>query len=395
MTSGPGNLVYFSSGLVLLLACAVKVPALIRRPDNALLRAACRLLLAGGCIMFLAAPQTIVALNRWSGITNLSAPVVYATLTAYSGSSLLLIIHWRPAPPEQTRRLARWCVIAYALAVAAVFLLFWAGDAPVEQVTLFDAHYANTPFIREMIVTYLVAHGVAAIANVVLCWRWSKQIRGSLRAGLRLLVVAYLLHLCYDGTRLVAVAARWTGRDLDFLVDEVSPRFVAASAFIGAIGFTLPLFGPRLAAAARAVHQLRQLAPLNRALRNVSAPGAVRSLLPWWRTSPAVLLTSRKTALYDAVLALAPYCDRALREAVYRAALRSGDREPSAAAAADAAMIMAARERQRAAPDRLPDHPPPAAWQAPDLIPISLALASPHLKSLHEHHRAPTESSAS
>lgn len=69
--------------------------------------------------------------------------------------------------------------------------------------------------------------------------------------------------------------------------------------------------------------------------------------LPWWRTPPAVLLTGRKTVLYDAILALTPYCDPDVREAALRAALRSGDDEARAAVTAEAAMILVARERQR------------------------------------------------
>ncbi|MEU3028531.1 hypothetical protein ACPCBC_12825 [Streptomyces incarnatus] len=36
-------------------------------------------------------------------------------------------------------------------------LLFRAGNAPVEEVTLFDSYDAGTPWIRETIPTYLLA----------------------------------------------------------------------------------------------------------------------------------------------------------------------------------------------------------------------------------------------
>jgi hypothetical protein len=385
VTSGPSNLVFYASGAVLLLVCALKIPAMVRRRHDMLLRSACLVLFAGGCIMILAAPESIVALNRLTGITNFAAPVVYATTTAFSGSCLLLIINWRPSPPEQTRRVTRLCVTAYGLAILGVFVLFWAGNASVEQVTLFDAYYANTPYVREMIVTYLVAHGVAAMATSILCLRWSQEVHGSLRVGLRLLVAAYLLHVTYDVTRLVAVAARWTGHDLDFLIDKVSPQFAAPSAALGAVGFTLPLFGPRLATAVRAVRQLRHLTPLWRALRHVHTPGAVRTSLPWWRTPPAVLLTGRKTALYDALLALTPYCDPAVRETAYRAALRNGDDESRAGVTADAAMILVACERQRTVPEQPHDVGHASSWRAQDLVPLSLALGSPVVHDLQEH----------
>ncbi|MGW1171933.1 MAB_1171c family putative transporter [Streptomyces sp. NPDC002550] len=395
MAAGPSNFVYYLPGLALFFVCALKLPALVRRRRDPLLWSAFLQLFAGGCIMLLAAPESIAALNRATGITNCAAVVVYAALTAYSGASLLLIIHWRPAPPEQTRRAARWCVTAYSLAVLIVVVLFWVGSAPVEQITLFDAYYANTPYIREMIVTYLLAHGVASTANVAMCWRWSTEVRGSLRTGLRLLVPAYLLHVGYDATRLLAVSARWAGHNLDFLIDQVSPRFAALSAVIGAIGYTLPLVGPRATQTAQVVRQLRQLTPLWRALRNVPTPGAVRSMLPWWRTSPAMLLMSRKTALYDAILSLTPYCDPGVREAAYQAALRCHQDEVSAGASADAAMIVMALERLNANPEPLQSSTSSSAWRSKDLIPLSLALASPVVQDLREDHRSPAESSRS
>ncbi|MFF2205201.1 MAB_1171c family putative transporter [Streptomyces sp. NPDC058145] len=395
MTSGPSNIAYYICGGALFLTCALKVPALIRRRHDPLLRSAFMLLFAGGCIMILASREAIVTLNQASGVTNFTAPVVYAALAAYSGASLLLIIHWRPAPPEQTLRNARWCTAAYSVAVIAIFVLFGMGRTPVEQVTLFDAYYANTPYIREMIVLYLVAHGVAAIAVVVMCWRWSKDIHGSLRAGLRLLVLGYLLHVSYDASRLVAVAARWSGHNLDFLIDQVSPLFAAFSAVPGSIGFTLPLVGPRVAQNVQVIGQLRQLAPLWRLLQHVPTPGAVRAVLPWWRTSPALLLTSRKTALYDAILSLTPYCDPATRDAAYQEALRRGQDDASATASGDAAMIIAALQRQRTHPAHLGDEVPASVWRSKDLIPLSLALSSSFIQDNHARPSVSAESSRS
>jgi hypothetical protein len=394
VASGPSNLIYYISGSILWLVCAVKIPALVRRRDDALLRAACRLLFAGGCIMFLAAPDIVLALNRLTGITNFSAPVVYAALAAYSAAALLLIINWRPAPAEQTRRISRLVVIAYSGTALIIFLLFWAGNTPVQQLTLFDAYYANTPYIREMIVVYLVAHGVAATASLILCWQWSKQIRGSLRTGLHLLVCAYVLHLCYDVCRMAGVAARWTGHNLDFLIDQITPRFAALSAVLGAVGFTLPLVGPRASETIRVMRQLRQLNPLWRALQNVPTPGAVRTSLPWWRTPPALLLTSRKTAMYDAILALSPYCEPAVRDTAYQTALRFGANEPSAEVTADAAMILVACERQRTNPEAQTTTQS-TTLRSQDLIALSMALTLPVVQDFHEHHCAQAESGPS
>lgn len=395
MTSEPSSLGFYVYGITFLLVCAMKVPALVRRRGDTLLRAACLLLFAAGCLMILAAPASIVALNRLTGIPNVAAPVVYATTIAFSGASLLLIINWRAGPPQRVRRASTLCVTAYGLAMVAVVALFWAGSAPVEQTTLFDAHYANTPFIREMIVTYLVVQGVAMTIASVLCWRWSGEVNGSLRLGLRILAPAYLITACYDVLRLTAVGARWAGGDLDFLVDQVSPQLAAPSSLLGAIGFALPLLGPRVTQTARAVRQLRLLAPLWRTLGQVPTPSAIRPSLPWWRTSPTMLLTARRTALYDAILALTPYFDPAVRDMAYRAALRTGGDESSASVAADASMILVARERQRTHPEHRQDATPLSELRAQNLIPLSLALASPVVQNVREHYRVPVEGSPS
>ncbi len=305
--------------------------------------------------------------------------------TVFSGASLVLIINWRPAPPEQAQRFTRLCVTAYGLTVLAIVTLFWAGQAPVEQPTLFDAYYATTPYIREMISLYLVAQGVAMMVAGTLCWRWSGKVDGSLRAGLRILAIAYLFIVSYDAIRLTAVTAQWTGHDLDYLVDKISPLFSAPSCLLGALGFAVPLIGPKVAETTRVVKQLWQLQPLWRTLRNVRTPSAVRVTLPWWRTSPAVLLTGRKTTLYDALLALTPHFDPAVREAVYHSVLRNGEENSRAAITADAAMILAARERQRATPGQLTHPMQSPSWRAHDLILLSQALAPAAARNLREY----------
>ncbi|MGW3308322.1 MAB_1171c family putative transporter [Streptomyces sp. NPDC001073] len=392
MNHGPNNTAFFICGALLWLIGLLKVPALIRRRNDLLLNAAVLLLFVGGLVFFFAAPDSIAAINEFTGVPNFAAPVAYSALTAFSGASLLLIINWRPAPPEQTRRASRMCIVAYSLVVIAINALFWIGNAPVEQLTLFDGYYASTPYIREMILTYLIAQGVATMATSVLCWRWSTEVHGSLRAGLRILAPAYLLHVCYDVIKLVAIGARWSGHNWDFLIDQVAPQTAAPSALLAVAGFALPLAGPRAAESAQAFRQLRELAPLWRELEHVPTPGAIRGPLPWW-SSPAVRLTGRKTAIFDALLALAPYFDTAVRERALRAALLAGEDATAAATIADAAMIMVASKRQPS-PAAAPADPADAQrWRTRDLLPLSKALGSPVIEDVRQHHGAPAESS--
>ncbi|OIJ93598.1 hypothetical protein BIV23_37235 [Streptomyces monashensis] len=95
-----------------------------------------------------------------------------------------------------------------------------------------------------------------------------------------------------------------------------------------------------------------------------------------------MLLTGRKTALYDAILALTPYCDSAVREFAYRSALRNGDDETHAAVTADAAMLLIARDRQRTGTEQLQETTRIPAHRVRDLFPLSLALTSPVLPNL-------------
>ncbi|MFD0319249.1 MAB_1171c family putative transporter [Streptomyces flavalbus] len=393
MDQGTDSTAFYICGTLLLVICLVKVPALFHRWHDMLLRAACLLLFAGALIFFFAAPESIAAINDLTGVPNFAAPVAYSAMIAFSGASLLLIINWRPAPPERTRRASRICITVYGLLIVAVIVLFWAGEAPVEQLTLFDGYYASTPYIREMILTYLLAQCAATLATSVLCWRWSSQVHGSLRAGLWLLGPCYLLHVCYDVTKLVAIVGIWRGHDWYFLIDQVAPQFAAPSALLGVTGFAVPLVGPRIAEHTRSLRRLRQLAPLWRELQEVPTPGALR--LPWW-TAPTVRLTWRQTSIFDALLALSPLLDTLVRDEAYQAALAAGDDEDGAAVAADAAMIVAASaQRRRGTAEGV--RPPVAAqpWGPHDLVPLSRAVVSPVVARFRQYPSAPAESNAS
>ncbi|MFF9204408.1 MAB_1171c family putative transporter [Streptomyces sp. NPDC014986] len=390
MDHGPNNLAFYICGCLLLLIGLVKLPAAISRRHDLLLRAAVLLLVVGSTVFFFAAPDSIALINDVTGIPNFAAPLCYTSLAAFSGASLLLIINWRPAPPEQTHRASLICIATFTLVIVAIHCLFWLGDAPVEQLTLFDGYYASTPFIREMILLYLVAQGTATLTTSILCWRWSREVDGSLRAGLLILVPGYLLHVVYDSLKLVAIVARWTGRNWDFLIDQVAPLAAAPSALLVVCGFALPLAGPRLTQNLQALRQMKDLEPLWQEVQRVPTPGAVRTSLPWWST-PAVRLTARKTRIFDALLSVAPFCDPNLRDRSYQAATHSGMDESAASAAAQAAMLVAAVQQRQTAtsPDEAPDAPP---WRPGDLVPLSKALTTPLVQEVRRSHGVTAES---
>ncbi|WP_406349735.1 DUF6545 domain-containing protein [Streptomyces sp. NBC_00658] len=378
-----GDLVFFLSGGMLLLACLLKLPALVRaRGRDWLLSSICALLLVGACVLFLTAPSTIVLLRQATGITNIAVPLIYVMLTAFSGASIVLVLNWRGAADvAQTRRLSRITIAVYGTCCALIAILFTLGNAPVEQRTRFDTYYATTPFIREMIVLYLVAHAAASMTAGRLCWRWSHEVHGTLRIGLRVLAAGYLMHYAgYDPSVAGAVAARWAGHDGDFLID-VARAATAPSAVLVAIGFIVPLAGPRSEEAVR----YWQLAPLTKAVRLVKdAPGPAPLPIPWWKRNLHLRLTQRQTYISDRIMTCRSHFDTRVSNEARAAALAGNASEEAAAIIAEAAMIAAAVDLYCATNGEAPALPPASPDQRTsytgDLADIARALRSPIVK---------------
>ncbi|MFC4469234.1 DUF6545 domain-containing protein [Streptomyces xiangluensis] len=386
-----GDLVFYLSGGMLLLACLLKLPALVRaRGRDWLLSSICALLLVGACVLLTTAPSTIVFLRQVTGITNFAAPLIYILLTGFSGASIVLVLNWRGGPDvAQTRRLSRITIAVYGTCCVLIAVLFALGDASVEQRTTFDTYYATTPFIREMILLYLAAHAVATLTASRLCWRWSHDVHGALRIGLRVLAVGYLMHYAgYDPAVTVAVAARWAGHNWTFLID-VARATTAPSAVLVAIGFIVPLVGPRSEEAVR----YWQLAPLAKTVRPVQgAPSPTPLPIPWWQPNLRLRLTQRQTYISDRIVACRSYFDPRIRNEAHAAALASKATEEDAAIIAEAAMIAAAVEMHRATNGEAPPVPPPVgpdqnASDTGDLADIARALRSGIVKDIRRRAR--------
>ncbi|WP_406513032.1 hypothetical protein OG851_32020 [Streptomyces sp. NBC_00161] len=346
MTDG---LILYVPGSVMILALLIKAPTLRRGWDQPLMRAVCTLLVVGCMVMFLAAPPTISAVNRLTGVVNFSAPLVYSVLTAFSGSCIVLVLQWGGGPPAVVRRATRLTLAAFGVVTLLIIVLFAIGDAPVERLRDLDTYYANTPWLREMIVCYLLAHTVGSSTLTVLCWKWLLRVRPSLRplrTGLALIVLGGVLDLGYLVTKWAAVGARWAGRDWDGLSTYVAPPFASAAALMVGSGFIVPLVGG--SAAWRDFSRYRRLHPLWKALRGFAASSVTTVPLTWW--SPiGIRLIHRESVIDDGILALARWFDPAVRGAAYEAALGQGMCESQASVVADAAMLAAACRRREAA----------------------------------------------
>ncbi|MFK0044472.1 MAB_1171c family putative transporter [Streptomyces sp. NPDC090741] len=347
------GLILYVPGSVMILALLIKAPTLRRGWDQPLMRAVCTLLVVGCLVMFLAAPPTISAVNRLTGIVNFSAPLVYSVLTAFSGSCIVLVLQWGGGPPAVVRRASRLTAAVFGAVTLLIVVLFTIGDAPVERLRDLDTYYANTPWLREMIVCYLLAHTVGSSTLTLLCWKWLLRVRPSLRplrTGLALIVLGGVLDLGYLVTKWAAVGARWAGRDWDGLSTDVAPPFASAAALMVGSGFIVPLVGG--SAAWRDFSRYRRLHPLWKALRGFAASSVTTVPLTWW--SPiGIRLIHRESVIDDGILALASWFDPAVRVAAYEVALGQGMCESQASVVADAAMLAAAcRRREAAAADQ-------------------------------------------
>ncbi len=366
---------YYIPAVATLIGLAVKLPGLVKDWRDPLVRSVCLVIALGGAGFFFAAPPTITAVNETTGTANFSSPLVYGIISAFSAACLLLIVHWRGGPPEHVRSVSRRWQAGYALVVVMLVVLFALGDAPVDRHTDFDTYYATTPFIREMIVLYLVAHMTAALVTTVLCWRWALQVSGWLRAGLWILVLGWLLNLAFSGFKLAAVAARWAGQDWGALSTTLAPLLSALSAPCATVGFLMPLVGPWVVANWRAAKTCRKLRSLWRELGSASPRTPLAGPIPWY-SSPQVRLTQREAGIQDGLSLVAPWFDTGVRTGARAAAVAAGHTDDEAARIGHAAMVAAAvRAAGRGLPTGSRGRPDHAEISAVRTAPVGVSVA--------------------
>ncbi|WP_327687273.1 MAB_1171c family putative transporter [Streptomyces sp. NBC_00467] len=344
------NTDYYLPSIALGIAFVAKLPMLLRGWRDPLVLCVLYLLVTGGIAFFFAAPPTIGAVNDLTGIPNVSAPLVYCVMCSFSAACLVLIVNWRGGPPKTVARHTRRWVYAYATVIVALPVLFILGSAPVERLRDLDTYYANTPFIREMIVTYLAAHLVGASVTATLCVGWARKVTGWLRLGLIVLSVGFVADLVFCIAKLTAVGARWTGRDWDFLSTNVAPPVAAVGALVVTIGFVIPLVGPRLSAPVAAWSDYMHLAPLWRHVHEHSPSRSNSIQVPWW-SAVDMRLTMRETSIHDELLRLQPYLDDEVRRTALAAALAAGAPAAEADVVSAAAMVSVAVENRAHQPE--------------------------------------------
>ncbi|WEO94235.1 MAB_1171c family putative transporter [Streptomyces sp. FXJ1.172] len=334
-----GAIYYISCGL-LWIGLLVKLPDLIRRWGDPSLRAINGVLAFASLCFLFGAPSSVRVINHVSGVPNLAAPLTYASITAYSAALLILIACWRGGP--SARRTTRNWIYGYTAVLAAVAALFALGDAAQERRTDFDTYYATTPWIAEMVVLYLVAHLTAVTVSAVWSLRWAFEAevrkRPWLRASLLTIGAGTVISAGYSTSKLVAVVARWSGRDWAVLGTSVSPLCAGIGALLTVVGVLTPIVGHQFSA----WRDFFRLAPLDAVLDPVLKDRALRVERP---RSPLLWGTWRWSTIHNGLHAIESLLDDRLYAEVHDAEFaRTGDRE-RATCAAWAATIAAAVQR--------------------------------------------------
>ncbi|WP_324789796.1 MAB_1171c family putative transporter [Streptomyces sp. H51] len=382
-----GTINYISCG-ALWLGLVVKAPDLVRHRHDPYLRAICWVLGLAGLCFFLGAPPTVACVNGVSGVPNLAAPLTYASITAYGAAAQVLIVYWRGGP--HVHRTARRWVVCYAFVLLGIAVTFALGDAPVERRTDLDTYYATTPYIAEMIVLYLAGHLAAAGVTLVSSLRWAREVDGWLRVSLLTLGVGTLGNAGYSVSKLVAVAARWGGRDWSVIGTRIAPAAAGLGALLTVVGVLIPLAGPRLTEWQRSWQTYVRLEPLERELDGVLTRRALRLPRPR-RASPTTLLVWRQTSIHNGLSHLDPYFDRSLYDRTHDTALQATGDPARAEATAWAAVVAAAvrDESDRLLPDAA-GWLPGAAPEPAALVRIADALAGSPLVSAARVRRGAT-----
>ncbi|MEU8968806.1 MAB_1171c family putative transporter [Streptomyces monashensis] len=347
---------YAVPGALLAVAFIIKLPLLRRAWQDPILRATALLLGIGAIVFASLPPANLHRINAFTGIPNFGGVWVYSLLTAYCGACLWLIITWREPPSAVRRRRTRLVWMAYTAIIAGLWTTFSLGDHHVERLRDLDTYYANTPWMREFGMLYLVAHLVSALVAAGMLWAWYKEVEDTwLRRAVIFLQVAYALGLVFDIAKLAAISARWSGRDWDWLSTYVAPPFAIVEALLVATGFIAGQAGPVVEERRRMVRTHRLLRPLWQTMLTVAAPAAPAT----GRVSGAALrLELRRAAINDGLLKLAPHLSSTRREQARTAALSAGHPDAEAWGIAGAVDILVAADALHAPADGAE---PPAA----------------------------------
>lgn len=392
MTLDDIQLPYALPTALLLTALVLKSPAFIRSWRTHEARVTWFVMLTASAVFLSVAPASLHKINQTTGVANIAAPWTYSWLMSFCGSCMTMIITWREDPsPRRTRRI-RWVWAIHASIIAALWGTFLLADVPVERIYDIDTYYANTPFMREHIVFYLLAYLTSTLVAAWMIWTWISEVQGRwLKSGLVCLQLGYAFGIVFDVAKLVAIGARWAGTDWDTLSVKVAPPFALLGASLVGVGFLLPVVGPFAQTWPREQVSFWLLKPLERTIRQ-GTPSLTKARVSRWEPLDLRMMQRRQHIL-DGLIRLAPYYDHGLYQQIYKTAAAQ-HKERKARGIAGAITLRAALADFTGGKPRPTDGQP--AQVGPEitnhLVAISWALLRPRTLDTIRHRMTSTES---
>ncbi|MFI1830118.1 MAB_1171c family putative transporter [Streptomyces sp. NPDC020412] len=333
---------YILPTVLLIAGLSLKSPTIIRSWKDPNSRATWLVLLFASAVFVSVTPPNIQNINAVTGVPNIAAPWTYSMINAFCGACLTMLITWREEPSQRRDTRIRRVWITYGGIVAALWATFLMADVPRSRARDLDTFYANTPWMREHIVLYLLGYLISTVVSAWMIWTWISKVReGWLRAGLVSLQLGHACGIVFVTAKFLAIGARWTGTDWDDLNVLIAPPFAILGGTLVALGFILPVVGPFLQQWPRDQLTYWTLKPLVRAVQQVTPSPATA---PVGRFAPLDLrLLQRQTQILDGLLQLAPHYDRSLYQRAYETALAQ-EEERTARGLAGAVAISSAIE---------------------------------------------------
>ena len=309
MVEAVATVVHLVIAAVCLCVGAVKAAVARSTPDMALKITSSALLL-GSVIYVMSAPAVYRAVGMTTGLPSLPSLVVYSMTFLGVGHAHLLTVLWHPRRRDDVRRSTIIWGCFYAAVVAAMTVLFFAGDprAPARPLT-YATSYAHVPATLTLHLVYMAGLVVAAVATVRQCrgpdGLISLPARPGISSSLRVFALAIGLVLVYvAGTAPAVIAASLGNHRLDFLAALGSVAITSS-----ALGASYGLARSALHARAAERRDHRALLPLWEAVTGQCRRGA-----GWWNSRYA--LTDLIVDLLDEIRLLHPWTSSAADDAV-------------------------------------------------------------------------------
>lgn len=342
------NVIYPTVAVLALIALAYKIPPLIREPHSPTRRALVALL---ACLAWAPAVNTPAIYTRFDelvGVPNIARLVAHFGIIGFAVSVQILLLHWTVDQPSRRRTWIRLLSVTAAAAAMAVFFVLAPLD--VSLTSEFTVRYSNAPYMAEYMLVYLGYFILALVDILRLSWRFAGLTQQPfLRIGLRMVSYGAVFGLAYCIEKGLYIATSNAGIELisPGVQDAMSPLLTGPGCLLMLVGFTIPSWGPPVAARYAWLQRLRTYHSLQPLWRLVYDATPEIALEPSPTTRKAVRdveysLVRRVVEIRDGCLALRPYFDARVAEAARRSCEKAGMRGDALQATVYAAVLAAA-----------------------------------------------------